>query len=56
MRFSLLTYNLKLNKAAENTLELLKKYKPDIICLQEMQTDDKNLKSIENAGYLLADY
>ena len=56
MRFSLLTYNLKLNKAAENTLELLKKYEPDIICLQEMQTDDKNLKSIENAGYLLADY
>lgn len=56
MRFSLLTYNLKLNKAAENTLDLLKKYKPDIICLQEMQTDERNLKNIENIGYVLADY
>ena len=56
MTFSLLTYNLKLNKAAETTLELLSKYKPDIVCLQEIQTDDKNLKAIENTGYKLADY
>lgn len=56
MTFSLLTYNLKLNKAAETTLELLNEYKPDIVCLQEIQTDDKNLKTIENTGYKLADY
>ena len=56
MTFSLLTYNLKLNKAADTTLELLSTYKPDIVCLQEIQTDDKNLKTIENTGYKLADY
>ncbi len=45
-----------LNKAAETSLEILSKYKPDVVCLQEIQTDDKNLKLFENSGYKIADY
>jgi endonuclease/exonuclease/phosphatase family metal-dependent hydrolase len=30
--------------------------KPDIICLQEIDTDETNLKQIEQFGYKLADY
>ncbi|MEX1052518.1 MAG: endonuclease/exonuclease/phosphatase family protein [Patescibacteria group bacterium] len=56
MKFSLLTYNLMLNKAAETIKELIHTYKPDLISLQEIGTDDKNLKVIQNLGYRLADY
>lgn len=56
MHFSLLTYNLKLNKAASTVKELLSRYHPDIICLQEIGTDDSNLKTIENLRYILAGY
>lgn len=35
--------------------ELIKKYFPDIVCLQEVLTEETNLKKIERLGYKLAD-
>jgi endonuclease/exonuclease/phosphatase family metal-dependent hydrolase len=45
-----------LNRAAVSVGELLKKHDPDIICLQEIGTDDKNLNTIKKMGFKLADY
>lgn len=56
MRFSLLTYNLMLNKAVSEIEKLILSYKPDVVCLQEINTSDDNLKKIEKLGYRLADY
>ncbi|MFH1827128.1 MAG: endonuclease/exonuclease/phosphatase family protein [bacterium] len=56
MKFSVLTYNLKFNKAAETIKELLLKYLPDIVCFQEIAITDSSFELIENLGYRLADY
>ncbi len=56
MRFSLLTYNLLYNKAASDVHVVLQRYKPDIVCFQEIVTDDTTFASIERLGYRLADY
>lgn len=56
MKLSLLSYNTLYNKAVNQELpELIKKYLPDIICLQEVLTEEANLKKIENLGFKLAD-
>lgn len=56
MQFSVLTYNTLLFDAKRGLESIFKKYTPDIICLQEMDTDDKNINQIEKLGYDLADY
>lgn len=56
MKFSILSYNILLNKAFSRLPPLLKKYQPDILCLQEINTQEENLKQLEKLGYKLADY
>lgn len=56
MRFSLLTYNLLYNQAFDKLFPYLKKYTPDILCLQEIDTNESNLKKADLWSYKLADY
>lgn len=56
MKFSVLTYNLLYNRATKQVKEVLTACKPDLIFFQEMITGDEDLKSIEDAGYKLADF
>lgn len=56
MTCTILTYNIFLNSAAPHIGELFRKYKPDIIALQEVDTRFENLMSLETHGYKLADY
>lgn len=56
MKFTFLTYNLLYNKATSELGEVLKRHKPDILCFQEIVTDDKTFNLIEKHGYKLADY
>lgn len=56
MNFSLLTYNVLFNKASVELQEIFKISRPDIFCLQELETDDSNLKKLEEFGYKLADF
>lgn len=56
MNVSLLTYNTLFNKATGNLDTVIDQYHPDIICLQEAQTDAGNIKKIEDFGYKMADY
>lgn len=58
MTFSLLTYNVLLNKAYLKLGPIIKKHKPDIICLQEVKTNEENLTKLFSfsSDYKLADY
>lgn len=56
MVFSLLTYNVLFNKAFIQLDKILSKYKPDILCLQEVDTKEENLVKLEKFKYRLADY
>lgn len=56
MAISLLSYNVLYNSALTNFQTVLKSYHPDIVCLQEIDTDEQNLKKLEDYGYKLADY
>ncbi len=56
MVFSLLTYNVLYNNAFNEIKPLVEKYKPDFICLQEIDTDEPNLMKLEKLHYNLADY
>lgn len=56
MGFTLLTYNVLYNKAFIELSDIVQKYSPDIICLQEVDTNEDNLKKLEKNGYRLADY
>ncbi|PIP62320.1 hypothetical protein COW98_04665 [Candidatus Roizmanbacteria bacterium CG22_combo_CG10-13_8_21_14_all_35_9] len=56
MEFSLLTYNTLFNQAVNKLGIIVNKLSPDILCLQEVETDEKNLQKIEKLGYRLADY
>lgn len=56
MQLSVLTYNVLYNQAFNRLGDILNETKPDIICLQEIDTDEVNLKQIEKYGYKLADY
>jgi endonuclease/exonuclease/phosphatase family metal-dependent hydrolase len=56
MEFSLLTYNVLFNRACEGLYTVINTTQPDIICLQEVDTDEANLRRIEKFGYRLADY
>ncbi len=56
MQFSLLTYNTLFNDGQKGLPSFFKKYSPDIVCLQEVDTHEKSLERIEKLGYSLADY
>lgn len=56
MQFTLLTYNTLLNDAQRGLHEIFIRHKPDIVCLQEIDTDDSNIQTIERLGYELADF
>ena len=56
MDFSLLTYNLMFNRAVRKLERIFTSYSPDILCLQEIKTDEESLKSIERFGYKPADF
>ncbi len=58
MLVSILTYNTLYNNGFENFEKVLEKitFKPDILCFQEVDTSEINLKKIEKFGYILADY
>lgn len=56
MDFSLLTYNTLLNDAVSGLKKIIDDKKPDIICLQEVDTTELTFKQIESLGYKLADY
>ena len=56
MKFSILTYNLLFNQALDELKEVVTTKKPDIIFFQEINTDELNLKKIEQFGYRLADF
>lgn len=56
MTFSILSYNVLFNKAIPAIVDIYDIVKPDLICLQEVDTDEANLKHLENEVYKLADY
>lgn len=56
MQFSLLTYNTLLNDARKGLYSIFKKYHPDLVCLQEIDTDENNIEKVEKLGYSLADF
>ncbi|OQY65336.1 hypothetical protein B6D29_04125 [Microgenomates bacterium UTCPR1] len=56
MKLSFLTYNTLFNSGLENIEDILDIIKPDIICLQEVDTAEKNLSRMSKFGYELAGY
>lgn len=56
MTLSVLTYNILYNKALVELQEIIKTYSPDIICLQEIDTNEQNLRSIEGKNYQMANF
>ncbi|QQG44505.1 MAG: endonuclease/exonuclease/phosphatase family protein [Candidatus Roizmanbacteria bacterium] len=56
MAVSLLTYNVCFNSALNNFEKVFSLTRPDILSLQEIETNEKNLKDVEKHGYKLADY
>ena len=56
MIISLLTYNVWYSRALNNFHKLLEQCRPDIVCLQEIQTDNGEPSAIEQYGYKLADF
>lgn len=56
MRLSILTYNVLFNNALDALESVLNEHQPDIVCLQEVKTTEKNLKKMEFFSYRLADY
>lgn len=55
-KFSILTYNVLFNKATPHLKKIVTTYKPDILCLQEVDTNSDNLNKLEEFNYKLADY
>lgn len=56
MNISLLTYNVLYSRALTNFHKLLAQCRPDIVCLQEIETDNGELLAIEKNGFKLADF
>ena len=57
MQIKLLTYNVCFNQAKEDLKGIIAQYQPDIICLQEIETNEVNLEQfVDHKSYDLADY
>lgn len=56
MSFSVFTYNTLFNNAVGSIGPIIEKHQPDILCLQEIDTDEENLRKVEKMGMKLADY
>jgi len=56
MKLSLLTYNTLYGRATSQILPLIKKKKPDILCLQELEINQQSFKMLETNHYKLADF
>ena len=56
MKIRFMTYNVLYGQALVMLEKLLPKAKPDILCLQELETSEANLKRFDKLGYRLADY
>lgn len=54
--FTILTYNLYFGKALKELVEIIKKYQPDIVCVQEFEISKETIGWVESEGYELADY
>lgn len=52
--FSILTYNVNFNKALVAMPQIIEKYKPDIICLQEVVVGKRGVDRVSFADYSLA--
>jgi endonuclease/exonuclease/phosphatase family metal-dependent hydrolase len=56
MKFSVLTYNLFHNKSLKNLDKVINTYRADILCLQELHTEEEHLLTTEKLGYKMADF
>lgn len=56
MQLKVLTFNVLFNRALPGLAHIVAETKPDIICLQEIETDQKSLNKYQPKDYLLADY
>ncbi len=56
MTITVLSYNVLYSKALKDIGGILNSVKPDIVCLQELETNDDNLTALRPYGYSLADY
>ena len=56
MSFAVLSYNVLFNKAVSGIPDIYRSLKPDLVCLQEVNTNEENLKRLELEGYKLSDY
>lgn len=52
--FSVLTYNLHFNQALDVVPQIIEKYKPDVLCLQEVAVDKAKFRDFVIPGYALA--
>ncbi len=56
MNIRFMTYNVLYGRALNDLERLVKVHSPDILCLQEVETNDKNLERFAKMNYKLADY
>lgn len=56
MDFSVLTYNTLFGNGQNALKKIFENHKPDIVCLQEINTSKASLDEVEKLGYKLADY
>lgn len=56
MDFSVMTFNMDFNKGLKRLPALIGKHKPDILCLQEINTSPENLAHVQALGFDLCDY
>ena len=56
MEVSFLTYNTLFNNGFDNIDKIISLNRPDIICFQEAETREENLRKMTKYGYKLAGY
>ncbi|MBI3619649.1 endonuclease/exonuclease/phosphatase family protein [Candidatus Roizmanbacteria bacterium] len=56
MKIGLITYNVLFDKASLSLDSSLSPYRPDILCLQEVETKEQSLNRITNQRYRLANF